>query len=1015
MFFIFGLSAQEVVIEGVVLDAKTKEVLVNASVFNAKNTVQTSTDFDGKFTVKVKKGDELIFSYISYKTVKRIVSKSETIQVFLEPDNEELKEIIIVGNKNINDIDLRRATSAVATVKLSKIQQRASINTVESLQGQVAGVSVKTSGELGKPVKIRIRGTSTIPIKRKGKLSEDDFELLDNRFNQPLFVLDGQIISYDAFELLNINDIEQIKVLKDATANALYGVKASNGVIEITSKRGKNGKTEYSFSVQQGITFKGKPAQIMMNTQEKLAFERLSKNQDTPGYFYSEEYIRLKNRDNPNINQLIEIGRQKLDSIQKINTNWFDELARISTYQSYNISTRGGSKTNKFYISGNFSKQGGKFDGNDLKRFNGRLNYEYELSKKIYVMLNSGFAFSDNNTPNSSQYSPAQLMYELNPYEQKDKGKLISFPDRTFKNLVNQFSKNTKNSAFNFSTNINAELLKNLQISSVTGVQYGLEEALSIVPPTAYSEVFNAPVSQRGMAKKIKAKAINFTTNTRVNYQKSILKHNFSLSANMDYYKNESDFVGILGYGLPSKLSSGAGINNDIKGYRRSKTSSKKTTDATLGYGFSALYDWNNMLSIYGSFKKDASSLLPKEKRWNSFYAVGFAFNLDDNSFLKNVQWLQSLKFRSSYGKTASLAGITASLVVPTFGYGGGTYLELREFSLKDLFNENLRPEQNTSINLGLDINLINGFTLSVDAYQRRTTDMLLTVPVAPSNGFFQQLQNVGVMDNKGLELSFSTMIVKTDNFIWNISINAGYNDNKVIDLYEGSTLYLSDNPYPDYEEGKSANILYGLRNWGINPADGKQYFLRKDGTRFNGHTEKPNAEDFIVLGKTAAPFNGGWYHSFYYKNFQLSFDLYYSFGGVAKFTNMTRGYTVDDANKNLPKNKLKETWFEIGDEGKVYPNMIIGSNEFWKNKNYANTDNTGKTDFVRLNNIMIKYRFDKELLYSRFRGYVTNVSFYAQLKNVGYWSDFAGGDPESANVQGSAQPILTFGLNLGF
>lgn len=1017
LLFVNNVFSQNIKIEGFVLDSATKEPLINVAIYNKAKTHYATTDFNGRFKINVALNENLVFDYLGYKNYIYKVTKAKKVTIYLEQQSETLDEVVVTATKNINDIDLRKATGVISNVKIEKIKERPSLNIIESLQGQVAGVLIKADGELGKPLKIRIRGTSTLPVKTKGVKTEDR-ELLDNRANQPLFVLDGQIISADAFATLNVNDIEQIKVLKDATANALYGVKASNGVIEITSKRGINGKTQYAFSLQQGVTFKGEPSQIMMKSEEKLAFERLSRNKNTPGYLFSEDYIRIHNSNAPNINQLIANGQRKLDSLKKINTNWFNELSRISTYSSYNISSRGGSKTNKFYISGNFTEQGGKFDRNKINRFTGRLNYEYNLSKKMYVMLNSGFGFSESDTPHSSSYSPASLMYELNPYEQKDKGILVSYPDRTFKNLVNQYRKNQTDNRFNFSANLTATLAKNLQISSVVGIDYLATESLAIVPPTAHNEAYGItkkPVEERGKATKNKTITTNFTANTRVNYSKNFGKHAISLSANTDYYKNNTDFIGISGYGLPSKLLSGAGINNDLTGARKSVTSSTKTTDATLGYGFSALYTWNDKIDVYGSYKRDGSSLLPSNKRWNTFWATGAGYTLSNESFLQGSKWLSNLKFRASYGVTASLSGITASLVVPTFTYGTNGYLGIREFSLKDLFNKDLRPEQNTSINFGVDIGLFNKINLSVEAYHRRTNDMLLTIPIAPSNGFTQQLKNVGVMDNQGLEFTLNATPIQTEDFRWSTSANLSYNRNKVIDLYEGTTLTLSDNPYPDYAEGQPADLIYGLTSLGIDAGTGTPIFMRKDGSILNGILEKPTFNDFTVLGYSTPPYNGGWYNSVAYKQWQLSFDVYYSFGGKARFTNQTRVLDDNDTYKNLPAGQLDKTWFNPGDNGKIYKNLFLNGNNFYETISYANTANLGSTDFIRLNNIMLRYRFSKSYLEKIGGTFIKDWAMYAQLKNIATWSSFGGGDPESANLQGSAQPILTIGANLTF
>lgn len=1021
ILFVTNTFSQKILVEGVVVDSVTKEPLVNVAIHNETKTRYTTTDFNGAFKINTVLNEKLVFDYLGYKNYIFKVTKFKKVTIYLEQQNETLDEVVVTTTKNINDIDLRKATGVISSVKIDYIKERPSVNIIESLQGQVAGLAIKSDGELGKPLKIRIRGTSTLPIKTKvKKLSDEDKQLIDNRVNQPLFVLDGQIISAEAFATLNINDIEKIKVLKDASANALYGVKASNGVIEITSKRGINGKTQYSFSLQQGITFKGKPSEIMMKTEEKLAFERLSKNRKAPGYKYSEENIRIENPNATNIEALVAEGARKLDSIRKIETNWFDELARISTYSSYNISARGGSKTNKFYASGNFTTQGGKFDGNTINRFTGRLNYEYQLSKKVYVMLNSGFGFSESDTPHSSDYSPANLMYRLNPYEQKEKGVLYSYPELTFKNLVNQYSKNQTDNRFNFSVNITATLAKNLHISSIVGIDYLANESLAIIPPTAYSEAYGKtkkPVEERGKATKNKTISRSFTANTRINYSKEMGKHKISLSANTDYYKNSRDFIGIMGYGLPSKLLSGAGINNDLKGSKSSITSSSKTTDAILGYGFSALYTWNNKIDAYVSYKRDGSSLLPEDKRWNTFWATGLGYRISNEPFLQDSNWLSNLKLRVSYGVTASLSGITASLVIPTFTYGKKGYLGTREFYLKDLFNKGLRPEKNTSINFGVDLGLFNKINLSVEAYHRRTTDLLLTIPVAPSNGFTQQLKNVGVMDNQGIEFTLNATPIKTDNFRWNTSANLAYNKNKVIDLYEGTTLTLSDQqPYPDYAEGQPADLLYGLVSLGIDSGTGAPIFRRKDGSILNGITTSPTFDDFIILGYSTPPYNGGWYNSFSYKEWQLSFDLYYSFGGKAIYPNRINTYDANDTHKNLPAGILEKTWFNPGDDGKIFKSLFLsGNNYYYTVKNYAHTGKTGKTDFVRLNNIMLRYSFNDSYLRKIGGSFIKDFSMYAQLKNIATWSSFGNADPESANLKGSAQPIFTIGANITF
>lgn len=1011
------LQAQKTVVKGKVLDKITKTPLPGVNIFNAKKTRGTSANFNGEFKMTLKLGDTIIFSAIGYKTKKQ-VALTTNLTVYLDEQNTQLDEVVINAKTNINDTDIRKATGAVTTVAINKIRERPSVNVIEALQGQVAGLTIQSDGELGKPLKIRIRGTSTLPIKTAtSNLTDEERQEFDNRANQPLFVLDGQVITPEAFATLNVNDIQEMKVLKDAAANALYGIKAANGVIEITSKRGINGKTQYSFSLQQGITLKGKPSVKMMGTEEKLEFERRAKNTSTPGYNLSEEYFRSFFTNDPNLEQLIANGKRKLDSLKRIDNNWFDKLARISTYNSYNISTRGGNETNRFYISGNFTEQGGKFDGNEINRFTARLNYEYNVSKKVYIMLNSGFGISENSTPNASNYSPTDLIYILNPYEQMEEGVLVSYPNRTYTDLINQYSKKAQDNRFNFSGNLSVKFTDELNLNSVVGADYLFQRSLAIIPRDAFSEVTSgASEEERGRATKNQTTNINFSTNTRLNFEKTIDKHQIAASANIDYYRNKVDFIGIKGYGLPSKLTSGAGINNDISGTRRSTTSSRNLTDAQLGFGFSGLYNYNDTYEIYGSYKTDGSSLMPKDKRWNTFWATGIGYTISNENFLKDNNLVSYLKLRATYGVTASLAGIDASLAVPTFAYTTANYNGIREFSLKNLFNEGLRPEENTSINFGVDIGIANKLNLTIEAYKRRTRDMLLTVPIAPSNGFTQQLRNVGVLDNKGLEFSINATIFNTEDFTWSTSANLSYNENVVVDLYEGTELMLSSPYYPDYKEGESADIIYGLINLGVYPADGITRYQTEDGTVLNSASDRPDPEDFLVLGNGTPPYSGGWYHSLNYKNWQLSFDLYYNFGGIAKYTNQSVVTDANDVNRNAVAGQLENTWFLPGDENKIYPGLSsVFGDVYLYTKEFASDRTVGKTDFIRLNNIMLRYQFDDDFLRKISNNSLTSSQFYVQLKNIATWSNFGGGDPESANLAGSTQPIITIGFNLSF
>lgn len=544
------------------------------------------------------------------------------MNVVLKDSYNEMDEVQVRARANINEIDVRAKTGVVNEVDVRRMNNKPVLDIALALQGMAPGLIVTNKGDLGSKPEIRIRGTSSL---RAGDAA-----------NEPLYVLDGQVISSDAFLTLNPNDIKEIKVLKDAAACALYGIKAANGVLEITSQRGTAGKMVYNYSFSGGVTFRGRRGVDMMDSREKLELERRLENTATPGYRYSEDYYRKYHANDPNLQSLIARGQQILDSLSRINTDWFKELLRNNFYQEHNLSARGGTEQNQFLcLFELFCNQGGRIPGNDIKRVTARLSVDQEITPKLYASLSVNGGYSLTNTPNGTSYSPTDLVYQLNPYETKDvNSELVSFPGRTYADLFNQYSEESSDKRAGVSGSINFRGIEGLEIAAVAGIDYVLSEKLGITPPTAYSEITSGiPERERGKLTKDKNTTMNLSSNVRVTYNRAFGKHDLTLGANFDFYSDRYDNLGITGYGLTKKMQSASGVNQSIEGNRKPSFTSKNEKTAQLGIGVLAGYSWNNIYDLFGTYKSDASSILPSDKRWNSAWAVGAGWSLKNYLF----------------------------------------------------------------------------------------------------------------------------------------------------------------------------------------------------------------------------------------------------------------------------------------------------------------------------------------------------------------------------------------------
>lgn len=996
-------TAPERVLTGVVTDHHG-ETLPGVVVKIKSSPYGTMTDADGFYLLRgrFKRGAKIQFSCVGMKPVEFTYEGQEQQDAAMESDDNMLKEVVVSAESNINAIDIRSRSGVVQTVDMKRLNEKPMVDLGLALQGSVPGLIVTNSGELGSKPKIRIRGNQSL---RTGDAA-----------NEPLYVLDGKVISSDAFNTLNPQDIREIKVLKDAAACALYGIKAANGVIEISSQRGtQSGGIDVTYSLNMGVTFKGRRGIHTMDSAEKLEFERLMGNPAAPGYRYSADYYNRYERNNPRLQQLIAEGAATLDSLRAINTDWFDELMRLALYQSHNISVRGGNEKTSYFLSGNFSSQGGQVKGNNTLRGNLRLGIDQQLGSIGYFSFNMDGGYTETKSPNGSDFSPSSLVYNLNPYETPSGGKLWSYPNRTFNDLQKQFESNSNDKRGGASASINLRPFEGGEISAVAGLDYMVSEVVHFTPASSYSEQQSGfPAAELGRLSKSMNTVLNFSYNIRALYNKLFNdKHDLTLSLNHDYYLTDTDNLGITGYGVGNHASA-ALINQSITGSRKPAVASLKEKVVQLGVGAVAGYTFDHTYDLFATYKLDASSVLPSSKRWNSAWAAGLGWTPTQYNFLNGNPVLSRLNFKGSYGQTASLAGVSAAQTIGTFAYLEDTYGTQRLLQLLALYNTDLKPEHTTSIDAGVQLGLFRSVNIDFGWYRRETADALLDVPVASSNGFNMMKRNMGTLRNDGIEISASyTLPDIVRDFRFRLGASVAYNRNEVVDLYYADKIYTSESSLiPDFEVGKPYDMLYGLQWGGINAVTGLPVFIGAGGREIEPGKTKLTRDDFVEIGHLTPPYSGTVNLSLAWREFELDADFYWVAGGKRQYS-YTYVRDRDNVNMNALAGLTQTMWLHRGDTDKQYASPFYSSSAI-ETLSYANTHNTGRSDYLRMSMLSFRYRFPRRIL-DRTHGVIKYASVALQASNLFTITPYDESDPETGQLGAAIQPVVTLNLSVTF
>ena len=958
-------AQQRVTVKGVVTDASDSYPLIGVSIITGPGTGVT-TGVDGAYTLTVTEGTNLVFQYLGYKTAEWVVPQGQKelrYDVALELDVDELEEVVVVayGTRKKGTI-----AGSVSTVKSEKLESVPAAGFDQALQGQSPGLMVlSNSGEPSKAASFQIRGTNSI-----------------NSGTAPLFILDGVPISSSDFNAISPADIESVSVLKDASSSSIYGARAANGVVVITTKRGTTSdNAKVTFRSQFGISQLAHGNWNLMNTAERIEFER-------------------------------EIGLdagKNYDILSKTDVNWLDVVFNDrAILHSYDLSISRATDKMNYYVSGSFYDQDGIAMGSTFRRYNMRANTDVRASSWLRVGTNAMIVFEEVQQAEDGEYalySPISASRFMLPYwnPYREDGSVASEKDGSWKgtgqNPVEWMENNQQlNKKFKTLATFFAEItpIKGLAIRTQVGADFTNSTAFMQSMPSY------APNNGLGAAGRAAYNTMNLTITNTATYSKNIdNRHtlNFLLGQEgVDYHYE--------GFQLITEGQNNDYLNNLSSGSRATIWSDVTDSYSYLSFFGRAEYSFDDRYYADFSIRTDASSRFGKSGRWAAFWSVGFMWNARKESFLEGVDWLSNAQLAVSTGTSGNSS-------IPNYDHlalvgGGANYNDNMGIYPMQSGNEDLGWEKLWTTNIALHLGFWNRLNADIEFYNKHTTDMLMSVPVSYADkgeGF--RWDNIGAMVNRGVELQLNADIIRSRNFVWNISANVSYNKNKITELYGDLDEYEISSTNTKLKKGHSFGEFYINRYAGVNPANGDALWLDVEG---NITTEYRESDKVMFEGKSyIAPWQGGFGTSLMWKGFTLSTQ----FSWVADRWMFNNDRFFEESNGlyssyNQSRRLLKERWKKPGDVTDiprygVTPQM---DSRFLEN-----------ASFLRLKNVMLSYSLPSSML--RKTKFFTAARIYVQAQNLFTLTPFSGLDPEaSSNVYKAQYPMsrqYSMGIDLNF
>lgn len=1022
-----NLYAQNTTLKGVIVD-ETDTPLIGATVQVKGTSTGSITDFDGNYTIKANKGAVITFSYIGYKTQEIKFTGQPTVNIKMVPDNQTLDEVVVVGYGTMKRSDL---TGSVASIAAKDVEGFKTSSVAGALGGQIAGVQItSTDGTPGAGFSINIRGVGT--------LTGD---------SSPLYIVDG--FEVDDIDYLSNSDIESIEILKDASSSAIYGARAANGVVLISTKSGKIGKPIINYNGSASYRKISKKLDVLSPYEfVKLQGEVNSK--------YSDSYFKTGNDDNGN-----PYRYQSLDDYIGVSgVNWQDETFNPAWSQDHSLSIMGGTEDTKYNASFSRYIENGIFKNSGFNKTTGKFRLDQKLSKSLSFNFTVNYALTNREgvgtSGDSGRFNMLAQILSARPtggLKLTDEELLASAIDPEMLesgeslaqvNPVKQTESVTNNKrAEMWSGNASAtwQIIKGLTFKT-SGTYNTTNNRTDIFYKDGSKEAYRN--GQKPYGRTQMGRDVRWTNSNNLTWKQKVKKHNYDIMLGHEVSFKSTEYL--LGEAMDFPFDN---LGNDYLGLGAtpSRVESSYSEKTLLSFFARGNYNYDNRYLFTATVRADGSTVFSNKNKWGFFPSFSAAWRVSEEAFMKDVEWVSNFKVRLGWGIVGNdrISNYLSMDLYEANKYGIGNNT-VTVLTPKQLKNANLKWEGASSVNLGVDLGFFdNRLNVTADFFIKDTKDLLLAQSLAHVTGFDSQMQNIGKIQNKGIELSFNSTNIQTRNFTWQTNFNISFIKNTLKGLASGvESMYARsgfDSNFTAYDYiatvGQSLGLIYGYEFDGIYQSSDfyttpDNQLILKEGITNNARygTVKPGVvkykdqdgdgiittNDRTVIGNAMPKWYGGITNTFNYKGIDFSFMFQFNYGN--DIYNATRLYATQS--RSGRRNMLAEVadrWSPTNASNKV-----PSQDGYIVNDVYSRFIEDGS--FLRLKNITLGYtlphKWTRKFHASKLRIYATGQNLFCISGYSGYDPEVnsASSNPMTPGLDWGAYPksrVFTFGIDLQF